>query len=118
MNLKDVKRLLNAEICCGSNRLEEKVEGICGSDMMSDVLAGNEQKAMLMTGLVNVQVIRTAEMLDMFCIVFVRSKHPTPQMIEMAEESGMVVMTTDMKMFESCGLLYTFLRDESEAKNV
>ena len=118
MNLKDVKKLLNAEVCCGSRRMEERVSGICGSDMMSDVLAENEQKTMLMTGLVNVQVIRTAEMLDMFCIVFVRSKQPTPQMIEMAEEAGMVVMTTDMKMFESCGLLYTFLRDESEAKNV
>ena len=113
MNLKDVKRLLNAEICCGEGKMECDVNGICASDMMSDVLASDERNTVLLTGLVNVQVIRTAEMLDMSCIVFVGSKRPTAQMISLAEENGMVVMTTPSKMFDCCGMLYTFLKDES-----
>ncbi len=62
---------------------------------------------MLLTGLVNPQVVRTAEMMDMVCIVFVRSKTPTPEMIELAEDNGIVIMRTDKRLYEACGLLYS-----------
>ena len=75
--------------------------------MMSDVLAYVKDQAVLLTGLVNSQVIRTAEMMDMVCIVLVRSKLPTPEMIERARESGIVLMTTSKRMYEACGLLYS-----------
>ena len=74
--------------------------------MMSDVLAYVKDQAVLLTGLVNSQVVRTAEMMDMVCIVFVRSKQPTPEMIELARESGIVLMATKRRMYEACGLLY------------
>ena len=75
--------------------------------MMSDVLAFVKDQAVLLTGLVNSQVIRTAEMMDMRCVVFVRSKQPTPDMLALAEECGIVVMTSKKRMYEACGLLYS-----------
>ena len=74
---------------------------------MSDVLAYVKDQAVLLTGLVNPQVIRTAVMMDMVCVVFVRSKMPSEEMLELAKDSGIVVMTTDKRLYEACGLLYS-----------
>ena len=106
MKIINIKELLDAEVVCGEEHLNKHVDSACGSDMMSDVLAYVKDQAVLLTGLVNQQVIRTAEMMDMVCIVFVRSKKPTPEMIELAEESGIVLMTTDKRLYEACGKLY------------
>ena len=85
MKITTIRDLLHAEVACGEEALERHVYSACGSDMMSDVLAYVKDQAVLLTGLVNPQVIRTAEMMDMICIVFVRSKKPTAEMIELAE---------------------------------
>ena len=69
MTINDIRELLGAEVLCGSERLDMEVHSACGSDMMSDVLAYVKNQAVLLTGLVNAQVIRTAEMMDMICIV-------------------------------------------------
>lgn len=106
MKISTIRDLLNAKIVCGEDMLESDVFSACGSDMMSDVLAYVKDQAVLLTGLVNSQVIRTAEMMDMVCIVFVRSKQPTQEMIELAREHGMAVLTTDMRLYEACGKLY------------
>ena len=107
MKIKDIVRILNAEILFADEKmLETEVNSACASDMMSDVLAFVKDQAVLITGLCNPQVVRTAVMMDMVCIVFVRSKQPTPEMIELARESGMVVLTTDMRLYEACGKLY------------
>ncbi|MCD7775041.1 MAG: hypothetical protein LUG85_01945 [Clostridiales bacterium] len=106
MKIRTIKELLNAEVICGDDLLDNDVYSACGSDMMSDVLAYVKDQAVLLTGLVNSQVIRTAEMMDMVCIVFVRSKHPTDEMVELAKESSMAVLTTDMRLYEACGKLY------------
>ncbi len=106
MTIADVKRILNAEILCGDRLLEKEVHNACGSDMMSDVLAFVKDQSVLLTGLVNLQVIRTAEMMDMLCVVFVRGKEPTPEMIELAEEFGIVLLKTPQRLFTACGLLY------------
>lgn len=107
MTINTVKDLLEAEILCGSENLEEEVHSACGSDMMSDVLAYVKDQAVMLTGLVNAQVIRTAEMMDMKCIVFVRSKRPSADMLELAEEHGIAVMTTAKRMYDACGILYS-----------
>lgn len=107
MKIVTIKDLLCAEVVCGEEHLDKHVYSACGSDMMSDVLAYVKDQAVLLTGLVNAQVIRTAEMMDMVCIVFVRSKKPTPEMIELAKESGIVLMATSMRMYEACGKLYS-----------
>lgn len=106
MKIRDIMENLNAALVCGEDSLDSDVFSACSSDMMSDVLAFVKDQAVLLTGLVNPQVIRTAEMMDMRCIVFVRKKSPTDEMKALAEESGIVLMKTDLRMFEACGILY------------
>ena len=107
MKVTQVKEILNAEVICRADLLEAEVHTACGSDMMSDVLAFVKEQAVLLTGLVNPQVVRTAEMMDMHCIVFVRGKRPDLAMIELAEERDMVMLCTKMEMFTACGKLYS-----------
>ena len=106
MKISEIQELLNAEIVCGEDSLDKEVASACGSDMMTDVLAYVKDQAVLLTGLVNSQVVRTAEMMDMVCIVFVRSKCPTEEMIALARESNMVLLKTKKRMYEACGKLY------------
>lgn len=107
MKISDLKELLNAEVLCCEENLDRHIYSACGCDLMSDVLAYVKDQAVLLTGLVNPQVVRTAEMMDMICIVFVRSKTPTPEMLELARESGIVVMKCDKRLYEACGILYS-----------
>ena len=107
MKISTIKDLLDADVVCCEESLGRHVYSACGSDMMSDVLAFVKDQAVLLTGLVNSQVIRTAEMMDMNCIVFVRSKMPTAEMIELARESGIVLLATSKRMYEACGILYS-----------
>ncbi len=106
MKIRQIAELLDAEVLSGENLLEEEVLAACGSDMMSDVLAYVKDQAVLLTGLVNPQVIRTAMMMDMRCLVFVRSKRPTPEMLELATENHIAVLATERRMYEACGRLY------------
>ncbi len=107
MKISTIRDLLEAEVICCEEGLGRHVYSACGSDMMSDVLAYVKDQAVLFTGLINSQVIRTAEMMDMNCIVFVRSKMPTEEMIELAKESDIVLMATSKRMYEACGILYS-----------
>lgn len=107
MKVNEIAALLNAEVLAGKDRLDMDVYSACGSDMMSDVLAFVKNQSVLITGLCNPQVVRTAEMMDMHCIVFVRGKVPDPTVIELAEEHGLVILTTGMRMYPACGILYT-----------
>ena len=98
MTINDIRELLGAEVLCGSERLDMEVHSACGSDMMSDVLAYVKNQAVLLTGLVNAQVIRTAEMMDMNCIVFVRSKRPSQDMLELAQvEKSVQLMAREIE---------------------
>ena len=106
MTISDVKNILSATVICGEENLEKEVRSACGSDMMSDVLAFVKDQSVLVTGLCNSQVIRTAEMMDMVCICFVRGKTPDEDMIELAKEYGIVLMATQHRMFSACGRLY------------
>ena len=106
MKVKDIVNILKGSIVYGEDYLDRDVYRACGSDMMSDVLAFVKEQAVLLTGLVNPQVVRTAEMMDMKCIVFVRGKSPDIGMINLAEEREIVLIKTDLEMFTSCGLLY------------
>ena len=106
MKISEIRDLLDAKILTGNDILDNDVTSACCSDMMSDVLAYVKDQGVLITGLVNPQVVRTAEMMDMVCIVFVRSKSPTEEMIELARESGIVLMKSKKRMYEACGKLY------------
>lgn len=107
MTIGEISDLLGAEVLCCEQNLDRDVYSACGCDLMSDVLAYVKDQAVLLTGLVNSQVVRTAEMMDMICIVFVRSKTPTQDMLDLAKETGIVVMRCDKRLYEACGLLYS-----------
>lgn len=107
MKISKVCELLDAKVICREDLLETEVFSACGSDMMSDVLAYVKDQAVLLTGLVNLQVVRTCDMMDMCCIVFVRSKLPTDDMIALASKIGIVMLACDMRMYEACGRLYS-----------
>lgn len=106
MTVEKIKELLSAQVICGEESLSRDVHTACGSDMMSDVLAFVKDQAVLLTGLVNPQVVRTAEMMDMCCIVFVRGKKPDDSIINLARERDIVLLCTTYEMFTSCGILY------------
>lgn len=106
MTIQDVKTILNCTVFCGEDDLSQEIHTACGSDMMSDVLAYVKDQSILLTGLVNPQVVRTADMMDMLCIVFVRGKTPDEDMIALAEQRGIVLMNTELRMFTACGRLW------------
>ena len=116
MKISDIQNLLKAEVLCCEEHISGEVFSACGCDLMSDVLAYVKDQAVLLTGLVNPQVIRTAVMMDMVCVVFVRSKIPSEEMLSLAKDSGIVVMTTDKRLYEACGLLYTNGLDGNRTK--
>ena len=106
MKIIEIAEKLNAKILCCEDHADREVHSACGSDMMSDVLAFVKDQAVLITGLTNPQVIRTAVMMDMVCVVFVRDKQPTDEMIELARTQGIVILTSPLRMYDACGLLY------------
>ena len=107
MKLSEIKTLLNAKVLCGEEHLDREVHSACASDFMSDALAFVKDQPLLITGMVNPQVVRTAEMLDMCCIIFARGKQPTPEILALAQEREIVVMSCGHQMFVTCGILYT-----------
>lgn len=106
MLVSEVKDILEAEILTDVPWEQVEVYAACGSDLMSDVLAFVKNQALLLTGLVNPQVVRTAEMMDMKVVAFVRGKRPTQEMIDLANENGTIMMTTEFPLFVACGRLY------------
>jgi len=106
MTIADVRDILEATVLVGEDRMEDPVDTACGSDLMSDVLAFVKDKTVLITGLINTHVVRTSEMLDITCIVFARGKQPNAEILEMAEETGITVMCTEMTTYTACGELY------------
>jgi len=105
MKVKDIVGILKAEVLFEGN-MEEEVVTACGSDMMSDVLAFVKDQSVLLTGLMNPQVIRTAEMMDMHCVIFVRGKQSDDTVISLAKEKNITILATPYRMFTACGLLY------------
>ena len=106
MTIRELIPLLNAKVLCGDDKLDQEVRSACGSDLMSDVLAFVKDKAVLITGLTNVHVMRTAEMLDIHCVVFARGKLPPQEVLEEAMDLDIVVLSTEYTCYSTCGLMY------------
>jgi predicted transcriptional regulator len=106
MRLEEVVKLIYGQVLTDDVDLHAEVEGGCGADLMSDVLASVQPQAVLLTGLCNPQVVRTAQMADVAAIVFVRGKMPTQDVIDLANEEKIPLITTPYGMFELCGRLY------------
>ena len=105
MVVRDIIDILEAEVVHPAN-MDAEILSACGSDMMSDVLAFVKDQSVLLTGLVNPQVVRTADMMDMHCIVFIRGKEPNDMIIELAKERDITILKTRFRMFTACGRLY------------
>ena len=106
LTIAEIQTILNADFICGEEWRDHEVQTACGSDMMSDVLAFVKNQSVLLTGLVNPQVIRTAEMMDMVCVVFVRGKVPDSAMIALAQQREIALLSPPERMFTACGKLY------------
>jgi predicted transcriptional regulator len=106
MTVGKIVEILDARVVTGGECLDLEVGAACGADLMSDVMAFVKDRVVLLTGLVNPQAIRTADLLDIRVIVFVRGKTPGEEMVAMARENGMVLLSTKYSMFLACGRLY------------
>ena len=116
MKVFEIIELLQGELITGEELLDTEITSACGSDMMSDVLSYVKNQGLLLTGLTNPQSVRTAEMMDMHCIVFVRGKKPDQDTIRLAKERDIILIATSMPMFQACGLLYKNGVDEGLSK--
>ena len=105
MTLKEIKDLVQGEIICGEDNLDQQIECVFASDLMSDVLTLKDTPV-LVTGLCNVQTIRTCDMANLEVVIFVRNKKPTEDMVELAEDNDMVLICSTYSMFKTCGLLW------------
>lgn len=106
MKVEQFIQMLGAECVTGQIDKEKEYNYAFASDLMSDVLALADSNTVLITGLNNPQVIRTAEMLDISLIVLVRGKKPSEETLAIAQEANITILTTDLIMFEACGKLY------------
>ncbi|MCI1210123.1 MAG: hypothetical protein LKF96_11845 [Treponema sp.] len=106
MTIAEIAEKLDARIVCHEELRSKDIKTGCGSDMMSDVMAFYHDRGILVTGLVNIQVVRTASLLDLDALCFVRGKKPNQDMIDLADESGIVVLETNLPMLPACGILY------------
>ena len=106
LTLEEVCKALDANVLTGEDSLQMMVFSACGSDLMSDVLAFTKERTLLLTGLTNLQVIRTADISDLSAIVFVRGKIPQSDLIAAAGERNIPLLVTRYTLYEACGLLY------------
>ena len=105
MLLKEIMEILDAEAVVNCDG-DMEIKSVCSCDLMSDVLAFVKEQSMLLTGLNNVQTIRTAEMMDMRAVVLVRGKTPEKEVVELAKEKGIALLKTGLTMFVAAGRLY------------
>lgn len=107
MKVSEIIDLLNAELLTGNENLNLEINAAFGSDLMSDVMAYVKESLLLLTGLVSLQVVRTAEMMDIKVILCVSGKIPGDNIISLAREKGITIASTKHSMFISCGKLYS-----------
>lgn len=106
MKVKEIVKLIDGQIICGEDRMDESVVYAFSSDLMSDVLTIKVDNFILITGLANIQSIRTAEISDVQFILFVRGKKVTEEMISLAKDNGMAIIQTDYSLYKTSGILY------------
>ena len=102
----EVLKILEAEIILDKSWLREEISTVYGSDLMSDILSYSKPNSLLLTGLINPQTIRTAEMVEISAICFIHGKRPHKETVELARINEMPLLGTKMSMFEACGKLY------------
>lgn len=106
MKLEEIQKILNAELASDYDFKDREVKTCYASDLISDLLTFTDESPLLLTGLTNIQVMRTAELLDFVAICFVRGKIPLPETVSLARELGIPLYITRMLMYEASGRLF------------
>jgi predicted transcriptional regulator len=107
MKVGEIIKILKANaLYLPQNGEDTEIKSACGSDMMSDVLAFVKDQGLLLTGLLNAQVVRTAEMMDIPCVAFCRGKIPDESVVELARQKGIILLSTAYRLYQACGVLY------------
>ena len=106
MTIKEICEIVDARIVTGEEFINADIRHGVAGDLMSDVLTLDADHLLLVTGLSNTQTLRTAEMADITCILFVRGKVVTPEMKEIAEDNDMVLLECRYSMYKAVGMLY------------
>jgi len=107
MKLEKVREILEGEVVLNTDNSNLEITSVCSSDLMSDLLHfSSEPKSLLITGLNNTQVIRTAEIADIKVVVFVLDKRPDRETIDLARQKGIPLLVTRLSRFTACGRLY------------
>ena len=106
ITLEELKDILDAEILFGEDFVSMEIKTVFASDLMSDVLTFIKPESLLLTGLTNPQVVRTAEMSDIALICFVYGKQPQEGTINLAKEKNIPLLVTNLSMYDSCGRLF------------
>ena len=107
MTLREIKELLDAEVLIGEDQLDMDVKTAFVADLMSDVLAFATAGSLLITGLTNPQVVRTADVLDIAAIIMGRAKRPSQETFQLGEELNIPILSTKYILFEIAGRLYS-----------
>jgi predicted transcriptional regulator len=107
MKLSEIRDLLHCKVLVGDNDLSTDVREVVASDGMSEILAFAKSKELMVTGLINIQSIRTADIAGVSAVLYCRGKSPDRHVIEFAREKNIPVLVTDMVMFDICGVLYS-----------
>jgi hypothetical protein len=106
MTIKEITEIIDGKVICCEERLSTNVEYAFSSDLMSDVLTIEKENMVLITGLANLQTIRTSEMSDISCIIFARDKKIGEQMVSLARENSMILVESPHSVFYISGELY------------
>lgn len=106
MKVKDIIKILDAEVIAGEDKLDEEIENFGASDMMSDILALSQSGMMVLTGHTSPQVVRTGMVTQLLGVVIVRGKNLPPPTVAMAKQLNTLLLRTEYGMFTSCGKLY------------
>ena len=107
MKIQEIITLTNASLVTGHHANTGEILRAYSSDLMSDVLTLDTDQLLLISGLANVQLIRTAEMADITVILLVRGKKTTPEMVDMADKAGLVILESPFSLFRASGVLFT-----------
>ena len=105
MKLDEIAELLSCETLMPVDRAID-VDAVVASDGMSEILAFHRPHALMLTGLTNIQSVRTAVVADVAALVYVRDKRPEQKVLDLAVQNGIPVLVTALGMFDSCGILY------------
>ncbi len=107
MKLSEIVKALEAEVLTEKTDLDQEISCAFASDLISDILMCTKEPTLLLSGLTNTQIIRLSDMIELFGIVFVRGKKPSPEIIQMANDRGLPLITTTNTMYRTSGILYS-----------